>query len=249
MKLLDLLKKKQKAYDDSHNFTCDVCGREVFGGERICAPCQKELPWNDQIVCPFCGRRVREPGVCIECKQRPLGVIKARSVFVHEGEAARLIVRFKRGEKYLFRTLAELALPLVQSEFEFIDAVIGVPMTERAVKKRGYNQAHLLAEQIAELSEKQVLAPVKKQRETDSQKFLSRREREKNLDGCFHVEKRSAVKGKRILIVDDTLTTGATVSALADALSRAGALQIYALTITGVENKFPFGKPPQQKKK
>ena len=93
-----------RRYDETHNFTCDVCGREVFAGERVCAACRKTLPFNDRLICPYCGRRVREAGVCLECKQSRPAVEKARSAFVHEGEAAALVLRFKKGSKYLFRT-------------------------------------------------------------------------------------------------------------------------------------------------
>ncbi len=244
MKLIEFFKRKLKKYDDAYNFTCDVCGREVFDGARVCQPCLKEMPKNDQNVCPFCGRKVREEGVCLECKQKPLKVKKARSVFTHEGEAARLVVRFKRGERYLYRTLAELSMPLVRREFEMCDAVTFVPMTGKAEKKRGYNQSRLYAEEIAARSGKEILYAAVKRHETRSQKFLGRTDREKNLEGCFHIEDRKAVKGKSILIVDDTLTTGATVSELADALLRAKAKQVYALTFTSVENKHPFGLPP-----
>ncbi len=241
MRLLNFLRKQLKRYDDSHNFTCDVCGREVFGNERICKACMERLPWNDLEFCPLCGRKVREPGICIECKQKPLGVLKARSVLVHEGEAARLVVRFKRGEKYLYRTLTEQMLPLMMREFEEETAITYVPMTEKAEKKRGYNQSRLLAEELAARSGKKFLSPAVKRKETASQKFLGRRDRESNLEGCFHVENRHAVKGESILIVDDTLTTGATVSELAGVLLRAGAKTVSALTFTGVANKAPFG--------
>lgn len=244
MKLLEFLRGKLKKYDDAVNFTCDICGREVFDGARVCHPCLGSLPWNDKNICPFCGRRVKEEGVCLECKQKPLSVKKARSVCLHEGEAARLVVRFKRGEKYLCRTLAELSMSLVQKEFGSCDAVTFVPMTKRAEKKRGYNQSRLFAEEIAARSGKELLAPAVKQHETSQQKTLGRREREKNLEGCFHIGDRKAVKDRCILIVDDTLTTGATVSELANALLRAKAKEVCALTFTSVENKHPFGLPP-----
>lgn len=244
MNLLSAIRGRVKGYDDAHNFTCDVCGREVFAGERVCQPCRGALPWNDGVICPYCGRRQKEEGTCLLCKEKPLGPVKARSVFVHEGEAARLVVRFKRGEKYLYRTLAELSLPLFLREFSEVEAIMGVPMSERALKKRGYNQSELFAERLAELAKKPWFAPAVKRKETGAQKFLGRREREKNLEGCFHIKERKAVRGKKILIVDDTMTTGATVSELTGALKRAGAAEVYALTFTSVEDKHPFGLPP-----
>lgn len=248
MKFFDFLRRRIKRYDDAHNFTCDVCGREVFGGERVCAQCMGTLPFRDKTVCPFCGRRVKEAGVCLECKKKPLGVEKARSVFVHEGEAARLVLRFKQGEKYLYRTAAELALPLAKREFEDADLIAFVPMTEKAEKRRGYNQSRLFAAELAARWGKELYDGVEKRRETGAQKALGRAEREKNLEGCFHVTDRKGIKGRRVLIVDDVLTTGATVSELADVFKRAKAEKVYALTLTSAEDKHPFGIPDAKAK-
>ena len=233
-------------YDDENNFTCDICKREVFENERVCKQCRTVLPWNNTYICPLCGRKVGEAGVCLECKQKPLEVEKARSVFTHEGEALQLVLRFKRGAKYLFRTLAELALPLLLREFSEAELITFVPMTARSEQRRGYNQSRLLAEELAKRSGKPFAAVAEKKRETSAQKLLGRSEREKNLEGCFSLTDRAAVKGKRILIIDDTLTTGATVSEFARVCKRAGAKSVSALTVTSVRNKTPFGKLPKK---
>lgn len=243
------LRAALRSYDVTHNFTCDLCDREVFANERVCASCRESLPKNDGIVCPFCGRKVREPGTCLECKQKPLAVAKARSVLLHEGRAAQLVHQFKNGAKYLAYTCAELALPLVQEEFPMADCITCVPMTKRARRRRGYNQSELFARALAERSGLPFIQPVDKPRDTQEQKTLSRREREKNLRGCFHVHDRKGVRDRNILIADDTLTTGATGSELATVLLRAGAQNVYLITITSVARKNPFGKPPAPDKR
>ncbi len=230
-----------KKYDDAHNFTCDVCGREVFGGERICGSCRDKLPYNRGVICPLCGRREKEEGICLTCKERPIGVEKARSVFTHEGDAARLVVRFKRGQKYLYRTLGEELFALCEREFSRPDALVAIPMSEKAQAKRGYNQAELLAVRLSELWGVPVIAPVRKARETSSQKFLGRAERTENLRGSFHVFDRKAVRDKTLLIVDDTMTTGATITEFAEVLRRAGAKKLFAATVTSVAEKSPTG--------
>lgn len=221
-------------YADACNYTCDLCGREVFEGERICAVCRDELPFNTGEICPVCGRRVQEAGICIECKASRPAAERARSCFVHEGDALALIVRFKRGDRYLFRTLSAFLAPLAAQEFPDADVFISVPMTKRALRRRGYNQSRLLAEETARLCGKPYRDAVVKRRETQSQKLLGRSAREKNLEGCFSVTVRDQVRGKRVLIVDDTFTTGATVNELARTLLRAGAASVCALTLTSV---------------
>ncbi len=239
MNLFQLLKEKLRQYDDAHNFTCDLCGREVFENERVCKQCRNTLPWNDKNICPLCGRKVGEAGICLECKKKRLVTDRARSPLLHEGEAARIVHMAKR-KKYFCRTAAELMLPLLD-EFG-ADALVYVPMTEKAMKRRGYNQSKEIAEELSRRSGIPLLDAVVKTRETGAQKELGRAEREKNLEGTFHVSDRKGVKNKKLLVIDDTLTTGSTVSELASVLKRAGAKEVDALTLTSVYDKHPFGK-------
>lgn len=234
--------REELFFGGERNYTCDLCGREVFENERVCKDCMPRLPWNLGAFCRRCGRKLREEGLCPDCRERPPAVAYARSLFTHEGEAARRVVAFKRGSRYLFRTFTELALPFVSTRFPEADSVTFVPMTERAEKARGYNQSRLLAEAIAAGCGLAFLSPAVKTRETEAQKFLGKREREENLKGCFSVKHRAEVKGRKILIVDDTFTTGATVNELASVLLRAGAEKVYAFTVTSVENKTRYGK-------
>lgn len=241
MNLIKFIKEKIARYDDTHNFTCDNCGGEVFEGERLCADCRAQLPYNNGKVCPFCGRRVREAGTCLDCKQQPLAAEKARSLFLYEGDAARLVRSFKSGKKYLFRMFVEGMLPIVEKEFADADLLTFVPMTKKAQRKRGYNQSRLLAEGLARATGKPLFCAVEKKRETADQRELTRSEREENMKNVFTVTDRAAVKDKRILIVDDTLTTGATASALSKAFKKAGADAVYLVTAASVEKQAPFG--------
>ena len=196
----------------------------MFCGERMCSVCARTLPFQRGEICPFCGRKVGEAGACLECKEKPLKTQKARSVFVHEGEAVRFVLRFKRGEKYLAYTGASLMLPLAREEFAHADLLAFVPMTKKAEKRRGYNQSRLLAEELSE---------------------LGRREREENLKGSFRITNGENVKGKSVLIVDDTMTTGSTSSELAAVFLKAGAKRADLLTLTSV----PLGIFKQKRKR
>lgn len=246
---MDLIAKLRESFrktERTYNFTCDICGREVFENERVCTVCLSLLPWNNEHICPLCGRKVKEEGICLECKQEPLRTDLSRAPLLHEGKAIGLVTRFKRGQKYLANTLSELMLDTLEREFPDAEALVFVPMTAKAQKKRGYNQSRLLAEELSVRSGLPLLDVSVKQHETEAQKSLGRRDRQKNLEKCFHIFDRPAVKKKTLVIIDDTLTTGATTSELADALKRAGAKKVYALTFTGVQNKNPFGKPPKE---
>ncbi len=234
-----------KNYRKFHNYTCDFCGREVFCGERMCSVCARTLPFQRGAICPFCGRKVGEAGACLECKEKPLKTQKARSVFVHEGEAVRFVLRFKRGEKYLAYTGASLMLPLAREEFAHADLLAFVPMTKKAEKRRGYNQSRLLAEELSELLQTPVCYAAEKVKNTAAQKTLGRREREENLKGSFRITNGENVKGKSVLIVDDTMTTGSTSSELAAVFLKAGAKRADLLTLTSV----PLGIFKQKRKR
>lgn len=241
MNPIQFLQEKISRYDDTHNFTCDNCGSEVFDGKRLCGNCKKELPYNNQEICPLCGRRIKEAGMCLDCKQKPLEVKKARSLWVHERAAAKLVRYFKTGKMYLFRLFVEELTPLVLREFGDADAITFIPMTKRELSDRGYNQTLLVAEGLAKSTGKELLRVTEKKHETADQRELTREKREENMREAFRVTDRRAVKGRRILIVDDTLTTGATASALAGVLKKAGAETVYLVTATSVEKKKQFG--------
>lgn len=218
------------------NFTCDICSREIFGAERVCKPCRDALPWNCGEICICCGRRELQTGLCIECKATRPDFDLARSVFVYEAEAMGLVLRFKRGEKYLAETLTQFLLPML-GEFADADALTFVPMTEKAEKTRGYNQSKLLAELLAKGSGLELLSSVSKLRDTPPQKSLTLKQRRENLKGCFKITDKKSFRDKKVVLIDDVLTTGVTASELARCIKKAGATRVYVLTVASVPNK------------
>ena len=104
-------------------------------------------------------------------------------------------------------------------------------MTEKAKRRRGYNQSELLAKSLSEKIGVPTLECLAKVKETKGQVTLRRSERFKNLIEAFRVTDKKAVKGKTVVIVDDVTTTGATAQALAELLKKSGALKVYLLTV------------------
>ena len=217
-------------------FTCAVCGAELYEDAYFCARCRAQLPYNTGCVCSKCGRAVAEEApVCLECKAHMPSYDRARSAFCYEGALVPLIKKFKTGGRHLAAALADAMLPVLQREFADADLLVGVPMTRRARRRRGYDQSRLLAEALSARSGIPLEASLLvKTRETAAQKKLSRRERAENLKGSFRVHERVKCRGKRILVIDDVLTTGATASAVAETLLRAGAARVCVLTAASV---------------
>lgn len=233
MKLKDFL----LAVRDSlfpQNITCDICGAEIFDGGHFYKKCAPAVIFNDKTVCPVCGRKTARAEICIDCKAEAPLYKKGASALVYSDGGAALVLKFKNGAKYLKTYLSELMAEKAKT-LPKCDAVTYVPITKRRKRTRGYNQGELLAAEVAERLNIPLVHALKKKRDTDEQKSLSKSDRLKNLKGCFDYADRAAVKDKNILLVDDVLTTGATAEEVCRKLLSAGARAVYFVTAASVE--------------
>lgn len=213
-------------------YTCELCKRETFGS-LFCPDCEREIVKNDGICCPVCGRRVFGAGVCSECKNlRPL-FERAFSPLVYERGSAALVLKFKNGGAYLAEYLSSLIAQKLEGQ-QF-DLIVPVPASKKALKRRGYDQTALLAKELSKKLNIPYIAAVDSVKDTAEQKTLTQRGRAENLIGAFRVVKRKEIKGKRALILDDVMTTGATLDEMARVLTNAGAASVKAATIASVE--------------
>lgn len=126
--------------------------------------------------------------------------------------------------------LAAQMLPFVEELGWQFDALVPIPLGKQRLKERGYNQVGMIAKPLA-LALNMEYAPraLTRRKETRSQVGLSKHERKENIGGAF--EAADFVRGRTMLLMDDVATTGSTLSAAAQALSAAGAREVYALTV------------------
>lgn len=238
MKLKELLQGFLKSADKEvfpRDFTCDICGAETFSS-NLCPGCLKTVTFNDKITCPVCGRKTKIDEICIECKYSAPVFRRACSPLVYDGGAVKLIAKFKNGGAYLKEWFADMICEML-NDFSPFECIVYVPMTKKAERKRGYNQAKELAKAISKRCGVPVSDAVIKVRETVEQKSLSLSEREKNLASCFKVSDNKNIKGNSVLVVDDVLTTGATANAVCRKILKAGAVATFLATVTSVERK------------
>ncbi len=230
--------------DFLRGYTCDHCGREVFcyPAQRLCERCENELEDNGPRVCPKCGRQTVADGVCLNCKAHPPAFFVGCSAFVYDGEAAEMINALKDGKRRSSYFLGEkTAERLLFRHSELLKTrewlVVPVPLTERARRKRGYNQAEELAKillseiRAAGVQASPAFEALQKRRETTAQKHLEAQSRKEHVSGAYHVHQRAILRGKNVILVDDIMTTGATGDECSKLLKGAGVQRVLFCTV------------------
>lgn len=220
---------------------CLGCGGPTGDGRAlVCGRCRSRLAPPPPPLCPRCGfprlRTGREPGpFCQECADWPAGLRAARSACLLREPASALVHQLKyRGWHRLAgemaARMAAVRLPRdVRREAQWI---VPVPTSALRIRERGYNQAELLARALAQQTERTVICALQRGGGASSQTTLQPAARRANVAGVFNpvggTERRIA--GEHLLLVDDVLTTGATVTECAAALVEAGARCVTVLT-------------------
>ncbi len=218
---------------------CVCCNDEIFDGKYFCDECEKSLPYIGASYCEHCGRRLTQSSnYCSSCKNKMLSVDKARSIFNYEKPVSNLIMQLKYFDKqYLAEVFSGSLANLYRKNYFNADFICYVPTTDKAKRKRGFNQAELIAKALSlkiELPIKDILIKTK---ETPRQAKLTREQRLKNLKGCFKAQPKREINSKTVLLIDDVLTTGATSESVAETLKKKGAKAVYLLTVASVATK------------
>jgi ComF family protein len=206
---------------------CAGCGQT---GQRFCDKCKMDTPKPNPMLCVLCGERLKadQPHKC----SRSTFIDKALVWGLHAGPLRRALHRFKyKRDLGLAEIFGDLMAAVYEQVGQEVDLVVPVPLGKKRHRERGYNQAALLAAVVsAKLGISQKTSAVKRIRETESQVGLSIDRRRQNVAGAFRATP-GLVAGKRVLLVDDVLTTGATLNACAQALKEAGAHMVITLTL------------------
>ena len=250
-KLTQLLNSFKRMLFPPH-IKCVFCSSELSEKDKhlTCEKCFNTLPFNTGKVCTRCGHPVF--GVaqyCIDCKGTPCDYEHARAPFLYEGQIKSILYKLKySGAQYLSYALsAYLANEYIINNFS-CDACIPVPLCNKRLKERGYNQAYLLARDFCNNIKIPLLSSTLiRIKDTPSQTQSSGRERAENMKGAFKVENKLSIKGKSILLIDDVYTSGATAMECASVLKRAGAKFVYVLCVAHTKKKIVYDAQITQK--
>ena len=214
--------------------SCGLCLAPVAAGAGICSACRAELP-RLAHACGFCASPLPAAGTCPACVRRPPAFDRLHVPWAYAWPLDQLILAWKHGGSVRAgRVLADLAREAAAALPEPAPTlVVPVPLHPRRLRERGFNQAGQLARVVAAtLAVPLESRGVQRVRATASQQALGRVERRRNLRGAFAVTAGARVfSGARVLLVDDVVTTGTTLSTLADVLRAAGAERVDGLAL------------------
>lgn len=218
--------------------TCAVCHGSIGFEEYLCTACAAKAPRIKPPFCATCSEpfdgAITQTFSCANCAHRVLHFEAAVAVYRSRGIVRKLIHDFKYGHHVYLRHpvadwLAETMGDARLQEQRF-DLVIPVPLHPARKRERGFNQAELLAELLAARTGLPWQTALERIRYTTTQTAFDRAERMENLRDAFRLRKKADVRGLRVLLIDDVLTTGSTLSECARVLKASGAISVHAAT-------------------
>lgn len=216
---------------------CQLCGEVVRPDEKYCRDCRYAERINGEI-CLKCAH-LKTDCACSKKDKKPTfnGVV---APFYFRDSVSRAVHRFKfYGYTELADNMAREMTNRINESFCDInfDFVTFVPLSKRRYRKRGYNQAELLAQKIADRLSIPCLKSLNKIRETETQRGASAKERRVNLFGAFDLVDGFDIDGKTVLLVDDVKTTGSTLNECSEILKAYGAKAVYCSVFAVTKRK------------
>lgn len=222
---------------------CVSCGALVEDEFALCGPCWRDTYFISGLVCDLCGVPLigDDPGEAVHCDDcmtiaRPWA--RGRSALIYKDNARRLILALKHGDRTELsrpaaRWMAAAAAPLLSPDL----LVAPIPLHRWRLLRRRYNQAGLLAQGVARLTGLECCSDLLiRPRRTKVHDGMGVSARFENMEGSLAVnpQHRARITGRRVLLIDDVMTSGATLAAGAEACLAAGAAEIFVLTLARV---------------
>lgn len=216
---------------------CVLCDKVIAEKENgLCKDCREKIRINNEPICKKCGRKLLDETeeYCQDCKKYEHNFCKGLSFCLYDAEVKNSMYRLKYGNRRRYayhygKMMAEHFSKEIESWNA--DAIIPVPLHKKRFRKRGYNQAELIAQSISMHTGIKVASDIIfREKTTEAMKYLNRAERQNNLKKAFKVG-RNNVKLKTVIVVDDIFTTGTTIDEMSYVLKNTGVKRVYFLVI------------------
>ena len=217
---------------------CTICAANIEADEYLCSSCEAKTV---RIVPPFCAKcsepfegAITGPFTCANCAHRTICFDAAVAAYRSRGIVRQIIHDFKYNRQIHLRHLVArwlgAALDDPRLRDRRFDVIVPVPLHPARKRERGFNQATLLAELLSAQISIQCRPLLERVRYTTTQTALDRAERMENLHNAFRLRKNMNVQDLRVLLIDDVMTTGSTLSECARILKSVGAISVHAVT-------------------
>ena len=220
---------------------CINCNNHISDdspSKELCPDCLASIEYNIPPFCPKCSRplgaRPDSPR-CRTCGKSEPAFDFAWSACLFNGTLKKLLHQFKYNQKtQLRKQFSQCMITFIERynlDIDQFDFLVPIPLFVSHLRERGYNQSELLSHAISTHFKIPIADNLKRCRKHISQTRLSQKERWTNVQGAFTIKRKSAIKNKNILLIDDLLTTGATTSEAARSLKNNGAKKVGVLTL------------------
>lgn len=216
---------------------CPICGAPVSVHGELCADCFKRFNWIDEPKCNCCGYPLAAPGdMCPVCAAGFNELDWIRSACHYDVASREVMLPFKHGGKIKYANFMSRAMIWALRDVDVpADTIImPVPLATARLRHRSYNQATLLARPIAKAAGCELDVDSVRRKHRPDMGHMTAKQRHENIRGVFSVVHPERIKGRKILLVDDVYTTGATFCELRRVLKRAGASAVYGVTFCRV---------------
>ncbi len=225
-------------------FVCDTYDDSV-NDEHICSQCLEKLSFISDNKCSICGKPLEANSLikkCYNCKKHPYYFTKAISAVEYQGIIKEAIYKYKYGNRpYMYKALGPILVQAIRAsdiDTNDIDIIVPVPLHRMKIIKRGFNQSELLAKYISDVLDIPLsVNNLIRHKRTLRQNNLDRLDRRSNIKNAFVIKKKEEFAGRRVILVDDIFTTGATTDECSKVLVQEGAKDIIVVTLaTGSSN-------------
>lgn len=218
---------------------CVSCECIIDKNYDLCSECSKKINFLTKHYCNVCGTVISDNiYTCGKCIAKPPPFKVLRSAFAYDQHSKNMIINFKFFDNLNYvKTYVKWMYRANQDIFQDAEVVVPIPLHKMRLFKRKYNQAALLARELSKLSNLSYTPfAIRRLRHTTPQAGLSLKQREKNLKKAFKTSNKEIIENKIVILVDDVVTTGATVRSCSQEILNSGAREVRVLSLARTVN-------------